>query len=79
MVLPAHATRAFSFVKVTMFSGRSLETKRTLYRLICQELEKVGVAGSDVLIVVVESPTDNWGIQGGQVASEVDLGFDLDP
>jgi hypothetical protein len=51
---------------------------RTRHRLICQELREVGVAGSDDVIVLVEVPTENWGIQSAQVASAVDLGFDVE-
>ncbi|MDQ3475453.1 MAG: tautomerase family protein [Actinomycetota bacterium] len=29
----------------------------------------------DVTIVILESAPENWGVRGGQPASEVDLGF----
>jgi len=32
----------------------------------------------DVLIVLHEPPLENWGVQGGLPAWEVDLGFELD-
>ena len=31
----------------------------------------------DITIVLHEVPTQNWGIRGGQPASEVDLGFEV--
>jgi phenylpyruvate tautomerase PptA (4-oxalocrotonate tautomerase family) len=34
-------------------------------------------ASSDVFVVLQEAPIDNWGIRGGQMASEVDLGFEV--
>jgi phenylpyruvate tautomerase PptA (4-oxalocrotonate tautomerase family) len=37
----------------------------------------LGIAPSDVFIVVLEPPLENWGIRGGVPASEVDLGFNL--
>ena len=36
-----------------------------------------GVAPTDVFVVLHEPPMDNWGIRGGQMASEVDLGFEV--
>ena len=29
------------------------------------------------MITLRESPAENWGIRGGQAASDVDLGFDV--
>jgi hypothetical protein len=34
-----------------------------------------GIPASDVTLVMVEAPRENWGVQGGQPASEVELGF----
>ena len=34
-------------------------------------------AHADVFVVLQEPPLDNWGIRGGQMASEVDLGFEV--
>jgi phenylpyruvate tautomerase PptA (4-oxalocrotonate tautomerase family) len=46
-----------------------------LYQAIVKRFEALGIAASDVIIVLNEVPLDNWGIRGGQPASEVDLGF----
>jgi hypothetical protein len=35
------------------------------------------VAPTDVFVVLQEPPMDNWGIRGGRMASEVDLGFEV--
>jgi phenylpyruvate tautomerase PptA (4-oxalocrotonate tautomerase family) len=77
VVLPGGASPRFTVVQVTLFSGRSLDTKRRLYRAVCSSLERVGVAPSDVLIVLVESSRENWGVMGGTPASEVELGFEV--
>jgi phenylpyruvate tautomerase PptA (4-oxalocrotonate tautomerase family) len=61
-----------------MFSGRSHATKRTLYRQLVDRLEALGVPPTDVTIVIIESPRENWGVQGGLPASEIDLGFDVE-
>jgi phenylpyruvate tautomerase PptA (4-oxalocrotonate tautomerase family) len=70
-------TENYTLVRIELFSGRSLEAKRRLYRLIVEKLGRLGVAAADVFIVLHEIPLDNWGIRGGTPASEVSLGFDV--
>ena len=65
-------------VTIDAFAGRSADAKRNLYRGIVARFEALGVHPRDVLIVLNEVPLDNWGIQGGQMASDVDLGFAVD-
>jgi phenylpyruvate tautomerase PptA (4-oxalocrotonate tautomerase family) len=67
----------YTLVEVTMFSGRSLEAKRALYRAIVRNLAALGVPSLDIKITLIEVPPENWGIRGGQPASEVDLGFEI--
>jgi phenylpyruvate tautomerase PptA (4-oxalocrotonate tautomerase family) len=57
--------------------GRSLEAKKRLYRGVVEALGAHGVPPNDVMIVLHEPPLENWGVQGGEPASEGDLGFDL--
>ena len=66
------------FIEATVFLGRSLEAKRRLYGLIVDNLGRAGVPRERVLIALHEVPLENWGIRGGQAASEVQLGFKVD-
>jgi phenylpyruvate tautomerase PptA (4-oxalocrotonate tautomerase family) len=66
------------FVEAAVFPGRSLDAKRKLYRLIVDGLAAAGVAKDQVLIVLHEPPLENWGIRGGQAATDVQLGFKID-
>jgi phenylpyruvate tautomerase PptA (4-oxalocrotonate tautomerase family) len=66
------------FVEATVFPGRSLDAKRKLYRLIVDGLSAAGVDKDQVLIVLHEPPLENWGIRGGQAATDVQLGFKID-
>jgi phenylpyruvate tautomerase PptA (4-oxalocrotonate tautomerase family) len=75
--LPPGKGDRFTLVEVTMFAGRSLDTKRRLYRAVVTNLGRLGIPASDVLIVVHEAPLENWGVRGGTPASDVDLGFDV--
>ena len=76
--VPPGKTENYTFVEILLFPGRSLEAKRRLYRGIVSRFEALGIAPGDVFIVLLEPPLDDWGIRGGEPASEVDLGFRLD-
>ncbi len=67
----------FTLVSIDCFSGRSIDAKRCLYAEITGRLESLGIPRDHVSIVLRESAPENWGIRGGQAASDVDLGFDL--
>jgi phenylpyruvate tautomerase PptA (4-oxalocrotonate tautomerase family) len=70
-------TENYTLVEITLFPGRSLEAKRRLFQSIVRRFGELGIAPSDVFIVLKEPPLDNWGIRGGVPASEVDIGYDL--
>jgi phenylpyruvate tautomerase PptA (4-oxalocrotonate tautomerase family) len=72
-----HSDR-YTLVEVTMFAGRSMETKRRLYQSMVAALAAVGVPANDILIVLHEPPMHNWAVDGGRPASEVDVGFKVD-
>ncbi|WP_370891582.1 tautomerase family protein [Janibacter sp. GXQ6167] len=70
---PENAT----LVAVDCFAGRSVEAKRRLYSEIVERLEPLGIPRDHVSITLRESPSENWGISGGQAACDVDLGFNV--
>jgi phenylpyruvate tautomerase PptA (4-oxalocrotonate tautomerase family) len=72
-----HSDR-FALVEITMFAGRSMETKRRLYDALVRHLGDAGVPAQDVLIVLHEPPMDNWAVDGGTPASEAEIGFDVE-
>jgi phenylpyruvate tautomerase PptA (4-oxalocrotonate tautomerase family) len=75
--LPPGSSDDFVLVEVTMFAGRSPKAKRRLYQALVGNLGELGIAPADVFVVLHEPPMENWGIRGGQMASEVDLGFEV--
>jgi len=75
---PDRHSDLFTLVEVTMFAGRSMDTKRRLYRAIVDRLTALEVPGDDILIVLHEPPMHNWGVEGGVPASEIDVGFKVD-
>jgi len=73
--VPPLKTENYTHVEISLFAGRSIEAKRALYKAIVHNLGLLGIASDDVFIVLHEIPLENWGIRGGVLASEVDLGF----
>jgi phenylpyruvate tautomerase PptA (4-oxalocrotonate tautomerase family) len=76
--VPPGRGEKYTLVEVTMFSGRSMNAKRTLYQAIVRNLGAVGVPTLDIKIALIEVPPENWGLRGGLPASEIDLGFKID-
>ena len=75
---PVGNTENFVTIEMTVFPGRSLHAKKTLYKEIATRLQTFGVPPNDILIILHEPPFENWGIQGGYPASEINLGFKVD-
>jgi phenylpyruvate tautomerase PptA (4-oxalocrotonate tautomerase family) len=76
--VPLDRTDQATIIEIKIFPGRSLEAKKNLYQYIIKNLEKnPGINGHDVLVILLEPPLSNWGVRGGQPASEVDFDFDL--
>lgn len=67
-----------TIIEITMFQGRSIESKKAPYTAIVTNLAKnPGIDGNDISIVLFEPPLQNWGVKGGKPANEVDLGFNI--
>jgi phenylpyruvate tautomerase PptA (4-oxalocrotonate tautomerase family) len=75
--VPQGKTAGYTVIEMAVFSGRSREAKKELYRIVVEKLGALGIAGNDVFILLSEQPLDNWGIRGGQMASEIQLGYAL--
>jgi len=76
---PAAKSDRFTVIEIIAFQGRSLEAKRKLYAAIVQNLGRTpGIAGDDILIILHESPKENWCVREGKPASDVDLGFKVE-
>ncbi len=64
-----------SVIEISMFEGRSTETKERLIRLLFERLsEKLGISPQDIEITISETPKHNWGIRG-MVGDELDLNY----
>ncbi|WP_243076713.1 tautomerase family protein [Microbacterium sp. SS28] len=67
-----------TIVTIDCFVGRSLDAKRRLYAAIVEGLRVVGIPGDHVSTILHEIDRDNWGLGGGQAASDVELGFTVE-
>ncbi|ABD87840.1 tautomerase family protein [Rhodopseudomonas palustris] len=76
--VPTGKSDRFTRVEIKLFSGRSIEAKRALYRAIVDNLAALGVPELETKIILVEVPTPNWGLRGGIAGSEIEIGFKLD-
>lgn len=65
-------------VNITVFKGRTLETKRKFYKELSNTLaELLAIAPSSVLILLDEHDAENWGMRGGIPASEIEFGYSV--
>ena len=65
----------YTRVEIVGIAARSLGAKRLLFKAIADRLEAVGVPRMETRIFLVEPSPESWGIKGGLLASDVDIGF----
>lgn len=64
-IFPATRTERYTIIEISMFEGRSVETKKRLIRLLFERMEReLGIAPGDVEVAITETPRCNWGIRG---------------
>lgn len=67
----------YTHISIDCFAGRSLETKRKLYKAIVNNLSEFGIPANHVKIMLREITAENWGIRGGHAACDVELGYEV--
>jgi 4-oxalocrotonate tautomerase family enzyme len=71
-------TDAYTIIEISMFEGRTPETKRRLIHLLFERLQAdVGISPADVEITITETPKQNWGFRG-QTGDEVGLNYKIE-
>jgi 4-oxalocrotonate tautomerase family enzyme len=64
-VHPSDRSSAYTIIEISMFQGRTTETKKELIRAIFRRFEEeLNIAPHDVEITIHESPKEHWGIRG---------------
>ena len=64
-LFPLDRSERYTILEISLFSGRSSQTKKTLIRLLYERLgQELNWAPGDLEILLLESPRENWGIRG---------------
>jgi phenylpyruvate tautomerase PptA (4-oxalocrotonate tautomerase family) len=62
---PASASPRYTIIEISLFEGRSIETKKHLIRLlferVCRDAERLA---NEVEVTLTETPRHNWGFRG---------------
>jgi phenylpyruvate tautomerase PptA (4-oxalocrotonate tautomerase family) len=74
-IVPTGRSERYTRVEIKMFSGRSIEAKRELYKAVVANLVALGVPETEIKTILIDVPRENWGLRGGIPASELDLGL----
>ena len=72
---PTNSSGKYIIIEIKMFAGRSLDAKKKLFKELFALANSLGVVDSNMNVILEDIEKENWGIRGGQPASEVDLGF----
>jgi 4-oxalocrotonate tautomerase family enzyme len=71
-------SEAYTIIEISMFEGRTVETKKTLIHAIFERFEaELGISPQDVEITIFETPRHNWGIRG-KTGDELALNYKVD-
>jgi phenylpyruvate tautomerase PptA (4-oxalocrotonate tautomerase family) len=75
---PPDRSAAYTIIEISMFEGRSAETKRALLHALMGNIaEGLGIAAQDIEITIFETPRANWGIRG-QTGDVLDLDYKVE-
>jgi phenylpyruvate tautomerase PptA (4-oxalocrotonate tautomerase family) len=62
---PAGRTERYTIIEISMFEGRSVETKKRLIRLLFERIHaQLGIVPQDIEVTIIETPKHNWGFRG---------------
>jgi 4-oxalocrotonate tautomerase family enzyme len=72
---PAGRTSRYTIVEISMFEGRSVETKKNLIRLLFERVQReLNLAPANLEVTITETPKNNWGLRG-QPGDEISLDY----
>ncbi|WP_404787502.1 tautomerase family protein [Altericista sp. CCNU0014] len=62
---PDDRTENYTILEISMFEGRTVETKKRLIRLLFERFQSdFDIAPLDLEITLLETPKANWGVRG---------------
>jgi len=75
---PAGRTTRYTIIEISMFEGRTVETKKQLIRLLFERVDQtLGLSPADLEITITETPKHNWGFRG-QPGDEISLNYKVE-
>lgn len=75
---PEGRTEQYTIIEISMFEGRTVETKKKLIHLLFERLHAdVGILPADVEITIFETPRQNWGFRG-MTGDEIGLDYKVE-
>jgi len=75
---PVGRTPRYTIIEISMFEGRTVETKKQLIRLIFERADQaLGLSPGDLEITITETPKHNWGFRG-QPGDEISLNYKVE-
>ena len=76
-IVSAGRSERYTRIEIVGIAARSIDAKRALFKAIVYNIGVIGVPRTETRIFLIEPPAESWGIKGGVLASEADLGFDI--
>jgi phenylpyruvate tautomerase PptA (4-oxalocrotonate tautomerase family) len=75
---PPDRSAAYTIVEISMFEGRSMETKKDLIQQLYKQIhEKLLLPVHDLEITIFETPRAHWGIRG-LPGDELELNYNVE-
>jgi phenylpyruvate tautomerase PptA (4-oxalocrotonate tautomerase family) len=75
---PASASPRYTIIEISMFEGRSVETKKQLIRMLFERVcSQVPRLPNEVEVTITETPKHNWGFRGSP-GDEVGLSYKVE-
>ncbi|MDD7913183.1 tautomerase family protein [Polaribacter ponticola] len=75
---PEGRTDAYIIIEIMMISGRKVDTKKNLIKMLFKEIhEQLYISTTDIEISIIESCASNWGFRG-MTGDEVSLNYKIE-
>ena len=75
---PNERTTKYTIIEISMFEGRSVETKKHLIRLLFERIhQQLNIPPQDLEITITETPKHNWGVRGTP-GDEIELNYKVE-
>jgi hypothetical protein len=76
-IFPGDRSRQYTIIEVSMFEGRTVETRKAFIRALFAGLARCDISLQDLEITITETPRANWGIRG-LPGDELGLPYDVE-